>query len=257
MVTPQLSPLPTFNILPYDLHKLAESKSYVQLNQNILHELKPLPSNTLHLPELKQLPSLPLNVPSFPNFNKNRINKVVQGIPSINISPHLLQKLNKDANINPIKTLLKEAPKFKLPSENISSIITGIIALIGLIACGFSLYYVFKQSPTLSANSTGIIVLENPNLTTVTKLNTHYVCIIANGTMTLALPFPELHSVGQYMSFSFPSAIGDPVSQGTFNVIWNNDDGEKNLSISPNSGALLMIAYELKHKRWKLIRTWP
>jgi hypothetical protein len=175
---------------------------------------------------------------------------------NIKFSQHLINQLNHEANKNPIKTLLQEKPLPNLNhSADVVSGITVIIAFLGVAAGLFSLYYVYSQIPKISSNeSTGIDIIKN-NLS-ITKLNTHYVCVPGNTSISLSLLDPNLCQLNDYVSVSLPIAISDSSDSRSVTVSWTNDDASRSYGILPNSGALFMIANELQKYRWKLVREW-
>lgn len=184
------------------------------------------------------------------------MNSTKNFLQDILVTKKVINKLNREATSNPLKNLKKDNPLKKSNySSTIVSIATSVIAVLGLIGGLLSLYYVIsKISSFSSTESTGIEILKQS--LSITKTNTHYVCIPGNTNMIVTLIDPNLCYVNDYISVSLPIALSDSVDLRSLSVTWTNDDGPKSFPLSPNSGALFVVSNELQKNRWKLVRQW-
>jgi hypothetical protein len=168
-------------------------------------------------------------------------------------------ELYRASHENPVKALLKTAPKKNNFGANTIAILFAIFGAIVLAISILTFYYVnTKTSPLVVANGivepsiTGVIVAKN-NIQPDVDLH-----VLCTASLTVTLKDPTILDFGRFTSVSLPMPLSSPVSDGrTVTVSWTNPgESTKTYTLLANKGALFLVANELNQKKWKLIREW-
>lgn len=204
-------------------------------------------------------------------------NKIMDKYKGLQLSKFKEWKLNRISKSNPVKDLLKSYERKADIGADVSSIYSALVALVGLAAAFFGLYYVQTRAKKFKdPTALGIQVIHASKVLLEKDLNIHYVCV-PFGLFTLNFTLPVAQTVnttvnpslctisthlplGTFFSISVPNPIGTSNNKEiTIHVPeWKSltcsTIAYKSFTVYPDESYLFMVCHELLNYTWKVIQ---